>query len=219
MSKRKKVKNPFLKKQTNTTIRQDYIETGYFDGVRNKDGEMVIRPLTDEEKEWMNQYYKEVVNTNDFYPGEQGEKLKEQRQQILKEMKMLKQEGTSDEELALYEAWLKECEDQLEQHRKESGNLILDQETIKELYSDNYKRNNDLYNNLKAGGMLIDVDAMDVRTFEGLLQYAIESEVADVESSIIAIEENEERKRLEELSDKPSRRSKRRKNPKRPLKK
>jgi len=63
-SKRSRIKNPNLSRKYNIKARRDYIETDYIDGIYSEDGKEIMRPLTDEEKGWLDQYYKEVVNAN-----------------------------------------------------------------------------------------------------------------------------------------------------------
>ena len=79
-SKRDRAKYPALKRELNTKVRRYYIEPDYIDGVVNEKGEQVIRPLNDEEKAWLNKFYKEVIVTSfkkdgsDFY-----DKIEDQR--------------------------------------------------------------------------------------------------------------------------------------------
>lgn len=73
MSRRSNSKYPALDPNLNLRVRRSYIEADYIDGVRNSSGEEVIRPLTDQEKEWLNKFYKETIVTSfkkdgsDFY--------------------------------------------------------------------------------------------------------------------------------------------------------
>lgn len=62
MSRRKKTKYPNLNPGLNLKKRTEIIETDYVNGVRNEKGELVIRPLTDEEKAWLDKFYKEYAN-------------------------------------------------------------------------------------------------------------------------------------------------------------
>lgn len=62
--KRKKPKRRYLDRKLNLKARRDYIETFYVNGVKGADGEYALRPLTEEEKDWLNQYYREVVNAD-----------------------------------------------------------------------------------------------------------------------------------------------------------
>lgn len=59
---RKRIKFPGLNKKFTTALRQDYFEGDYIDGVRNENDELVIRPLTEEEKQWLNDFNEEEVN-------------------------------------------------------------------------------------------------------------------------------------------------------------
>lgn len=63
-NRRSKAKFPALRKELNVKTRADYIEPDYIDGVYNKDGKCVIRPLTEEEKEWLNKFYEESIITS-----------------------------------------------------------------------------------------------------------------------------------------------------------
>ena len=64
MSKRKEAKYPALEKGLNVKSRKDFIEVDYVNGVKNSNGEQVIRPLNEEEKAFLNQFYEETVVTN-----------------------------------------------------------------------------------------------------------------------------------------------------------
>jgi hypothetical protein len=73
-NRREKEKYPALKKRFNTKIRQDFIESEeYINGVKDAKGELVIRPLNDKEKEFLNRFNAETVVTSfkkdgkDFY--------------------------------------------------------------------------------------------------------------------------------------------------------
>lgn len=63
-TRRSKIKHPNLDRKYNIKARRDYIETDYIDGIYDSNGNEVMRPLTDEEKEWLDQFYKETVNAN-----------------------------------------------------------------------------------------------------------------------------------------------------------
>ena len=41
----------------------------YIDGVKDDDGNVVIRALTDKEKDWLNRFNEEFVNANFSHPG------------------------------------------------------------------------------------------------------------------------------------------------------
>lgn len=72
-NRRAKYKYPALKRDLNLKSRRYYIEADYVDGVRNENDELVIRPLTEDEKAWLNKFYEETIVTKfnkdetDFY--------------------------------------------------------------------------------------------------------------------------------------------------------
>jgi len=81
MSRRSKIKYPALRREYNTKSRHFFIETDYINGVKNDHGRQVLRPLTEEEKEWLNKFYDETVNANfkrdgsDFYKEASDRKI------------------------------------------------------------------------------------------------------------------------------------------------
>lgn len=55
---------PELKPTMNLKGRQDYMDVEYVDGVYDKHGNQVIRKLTDDEKDFLAQFYKERLNAD-----------------------------------------------------------------------------------------------------------------------------------------------------------
>lgn len=123
-------------------MRQDYIEPDYVNGVRNANGEMVIRPLNDEEKKFLNSYYEEVIGANFLYDKE----LKD----LYEEMKPLKKKKvlTSDEKSLL--------DNLQDKYHKRADEVLLysDHEDQKKLYGENNARNRCLFNRTKSMGIL-----------------------------------------------------------------
>lgn len=64
VNKRSRAKYPALDKALNTKARRDYIEPEYINGVFDGEGRQVIRPLTADEKEWLNKFYEETIVTS-----------------------------------------------------------------------------------------------------------------------------------------------------------
>lgn len=62
--KKENKKYRYLQKDKNLKSRRYFIDTDYIDGVYNEDGTQAIRPMTNEEKAWLNQFYKEDVCAN-----------------------------------------------------------------------------------------------------------------------------------------------------------
>ena len=61
---RGKTKYPELKPNLNLKGRQDYMDTGYVNGVKDEKGNTVMRALNDEEKQFLAQFYKEWLNAD-----------------------------------------------------------------------------------------------------------------------------------------------------------
>jgi len=57
-------KYPELKPNLNLKGRQDYMDTGYVNGVKDEHGKTVIRALNDEEKKFLAQFYREWLNAD-----------------------------------------------------------------------------------------------------------------------------------------------------------
>ena len=82
---------PNLEKKFTLNRRQEFLDSDYVKGVVNKDGELAIRALTRVEKEWLNQFYQETLNSslhphNSFYPIPGASELSPQE---LKELRKL----------------------------------------------------------------------------------------------------------------------------------
>lgn len=188
MSKRSKSKYPALERGLNLKSRKDFIEVDYVDGVRNKNGELVIRAMTDEEKKWLNQYYEETVVTNflhhpdlkrlnrekkDIIECALVRKLKSQVDNIkedypdqvelikeLKEMIKLTKEQNSEK----FAQELRQIEDSM-QNIRDAVLLYPDKEDHKQFYKENNKRNVCIYNSCKKTGTLLEFDTDAYDTF------------------------------------------------------
>lgn len=141
-SQRKKAKYPAIKKQYNLKMRQDYMDIDYVGGVYNEDGELVIRPLNHEEKEFLNKFYEETVNANFLHDNE----LKKIKKKI-DEIKSL--ENPSQEQLEKFDYLMMLFLDKSDEVLLHSS----DKEQ-KKLYGENNARNRCLYNRAKASGKL-----------------------------------------------------------------
>lgn len=179
MTKRSKSKFPALEKGLNLKSRADYIECSYIDGVYDKDGRQVIRPLTDKEKSFLNKFYEETVVTNFLHDdrlvdlnnkkkqllsSKQYEKLKDQikdakerkdKKEVLRLSKIAKlvKEQNSD----IKELELATIERKSKKIRKEVL-LYPDKEQHKEFYRDNNIRNSCIYNMSKIQDKLDNID-------------------------------------------------------------
>lgn len=70
VNRRSKAKYPALDPTLNLRTRYEEIEQNqYINGVKNDNGEIVIRELTHSEKDWLNRFNEEFVNANFNHKG------------------------------------------------------------------------------------------------------------------------------------------------------
>lgn len=70
VNRRSKAKYPALDPTLNLRTRYEEIEQNqYINGVKNENGETVIRELTHSEKDWLNRFNEEFVNANFNHKG------------------------------------------------------------------------------------------------------------------------------------------------------
>lgn len=181
MSKRKKTKFPALNKGVNTLARKDFIETDYVNGVYDKNGKEVIRPMTDAEKQWLNDFYEETVVTN-FLRHPELKRLNDEKRAIIecKHVKKMKDQVkdlrkldplqtetikelkqtiklTKEQNREIHYRKIRKIEKEMQKIR-EMVLLYSDTEDHKQFYTENNKRNNCIYNTCKKRGTLIDLD-------------------------------------------------------------
>lgn len=127
-------------------MRQEYMEVDYVDGVRNKDGELVIRALNDEERDFLNKFNEEVVGAN-FIHDSQLRGIYE-KQKVFRN----KDELTEDDEREIIRLQLEYCA------RADEALLYPNHEDQKKLYGENNARNRCLINRSKATGSLSELN-------------------------------------------------------------
>lgn len=141
-SRRSKAKYPALQKKLNLKMRSDYIESDYINGVYDEKGNQVIRPLTDEEKQFLNDFYEETVNANFLHDTELRD--------IHKKVKELGQvKNPTQEQLEEFDYL-----NLLYQKRSDEALIYSNHKDQKKLYGENNARNRCAYNRAKASGML-----------------------------------------------------------------
>ena len=80
VNRRSKAKYPALDPTLNLRTRYEEIEQNqYINGVKNADGETVIRELTPTEKDWLNRFNEEFVNANFNHKGKKIDATKASR--------------------------------------------------------------------------------------------------------------------------------------------
>lgn len=141
-NRRSNEKYPGLKRHFTLKTRQDYFEADYVDGVLNDDGEMVIRPLNEVEKDWLNRFNEEFVSANMLHDKE----LKKLYDEI-KLLEIIKRPNEEQKEYHMYLKFMYEARaDEVQLHR--SGK---DQRKI---FSANNSRKRCVLNDAKSSGRL-----------------------------------------------------------------
>ena len=159
MAKRDKVKHPYLKHAMNIKSRKDFIEADYVDGVKGIDGGYGIRPLNEEEKDWLNKYYKEVINTNGLQDGVPKELLALNRK--LRKAYTKAKNDKNQPVMDVLKRSIEICEQDIEECRENAGALYPSCEDVRDLYRENNHRNRCIYNQRKARGMLLELDVQE----------------------------------------------------------
>lgn len=192
-NKRSRSKYPALEKNLNLKSRSDYIEPDYINGVYDSEGNMLIRPLDESEKKWLNQYYEETVNTNFTHNKDLKElsKLKKSliEDDLVKELQEIKKElkleyNNNPNKLSKkrlnkiisdirklknynkenYLVELVKIEEEMQKIRNETL-FYPNKEQHKEFYDANNARNSDIFLNRKSRGMLISLDPQEYDKF------------------------------------------------------
>ena len=181
MSKRNKAKYPALEKGLNIKSRKDYIEVDYINGVKGDSGDYAIRPLNEDELEFLNKFYEETIVTN-FTHDPKIKHLTQKKKNIIedktvqklkKELKTLKSEKaekkkikeqqeiiklTKQQNEETYKQELEDIEIELQELREDIL-LYPDREDHKQFYNDNNRRNSCLYNMAKKTYKLLSIDS------------------------------------------------------------
>jgi len=176
--KKHKKKFQHLSKRGSRIHRQEFIESQYVSGVYNESGEQVIRPLNEEEKAFLDKYYKEFVHGT-FSTDKESTALFKKAKTLSKNkenIKFLNEHGH-------YPKNVEKAVSEFNEKSKSLGNLAFDFFEQREINSDDYKRRYDIQNNSTKG--------VQLSSFEDL-QYV--SNVEEIENTTIEdlITESEE---------------------------
>lgn len=142
--------------------RKEFIESSYCNGVFNSDGEKVIRSLNAEEKEFLDNYYKEFVHGT-FNTDQESTKLFKKAKKLSKDPANVK----FFEEHGFYPVEVEQAIEAFNKKSKSLGNLAYSFWEQREINSDDYKRRYDIQNNARKG--------LQLESFEDI-QYMSESE-------------------------------------------
>lgn len=135
-----------MRKKGARVHRRDFIETSYIHGIINANGEQVIRPLTIEEKEILNNYYKEFVHGT-FVTDKDSTRLFKIAKKLSKKpenIKFFEDNGFHPEEV-------EQAVSAFNQKSKELGNIACNFWQQRDINSDDYKRRFDIQNNASKG--------------------------------------------------------------------
>ena len=177
-TKKHKKKFQHLSKKGSRVHRQEFIEVPYLTGVYNEEGKKVIRGLTDEEKNWLDSYYKEFVHGT-FNTDKESNMLFKKARKLTKtpeNVKFFQENGFFPQEV-------EEVIQRFNDKSKSLGNLACNFWEQREINSDDYKRRYDIQNNAIRG--------LQLSSFEDI-QYI--SNIEDIENTTIEdlITESEE---------------------------
>ena len=171
------MKNSSLQKQYTIKRREHLIETDYIDGIYDKNGIECMRPLTDDEKQWLNQYYTETVHA-DYSKHPEVKKLNKQKNNIVFDdnikKKMDEYQGAEDKtELNRMKRVVRDLKKvNISENQEEYNRLMMELEQVKsavmltydiksEIYKENKKRNEDLYTKSVITGKLKSTDNLN----------------------------------------------------------
>ena len=138
-AKKHKKKFQYLNKRGSRIHRQGFIESSYVYGVYNSDGEQVIRPLTSEEKELLDKYYKEFVHST-FNTDKESNRLFKIAKKLTKNPENVK----FFIENGFYPEHVEKAIEEFNQKSKSLGNLAYSFWDQREINSDDYKRRHDI---------------------------------------------------------------------------
>lgn len=150
---RQSSKHPNLQKKFTLSTRQDYLDIDYVNGVYDRNGNELIRPLNTEEKDFLDKFYEEWLSA-DFFKDPELKDLNNQLR-VLKRNK-----NQSKEEKKEYNKLKRKLD-------KRAKELLLywDEDGRSGVYAENNARNRCIYNKQKAAGRLHQIDE---ETFNGI---------------------------------------------------
>jgi hypothetical protein len=175
----KKYKKKFqhLNKKGARLHRKDFIETPYLQGVQNNEGDLVIRPLNQEEVDWLNNFYKEYVHST-FTTDKESTFLFKKAKRMSRSKQNLKYLEENNED----SPEVKEAINNFNKKSRELGNMFYEFYQQRDINSDDYKRKHDIQNN-SARGISIESfeDIQEMVDLEDFLDTQIEDLITESE--------------------------------------
>lgn len=176
--KKHKKKFQFINGKGTRLHRKEFIETGYTSGVLNEFGDQVIRPMTKDEIEWLDKFYKEFVHST-FTTDEESIKLFKKAKTLTKKKENVifyKKNGFFPEDV-------QNAVEAFNQKSKSLGNLAWDFWQQRDINSDDYKRRYDIQNNCSKG--------VQIESFEDIQNIADLDEYGDTKIEDLITESEE----------------------------
>lgn len=131
--------------------------------MKNDAGELVIRPMTTNEKAWLSQFIAETEHGNVNKTREIKQALKA-RKAIKSDWVSAKRRGSIEEMLQL-EQQLNEATEKIEQLRENCNNFYTSEEQASEIYERDNARRRDVYNTAKISDNLVLYDLNEYDKF------------------------------------------------------
>ena len=175
----------FLDKKGTTATRQDYIETAYVNGVKNDKGEVVIRPMSPEEKEWLSQFIAETEHGNLNKTSQIKAEVKNLKVLRSKE-RAAKLAGNVPEMESLFKAIEKQLQ-LVENLRESCNNFYTSEEDVKEIYTRDNERRRDVYNNAKINEKLVLYDLNEYDKFSTEALHSVDPENLILDELIVPV--------------------------------
>ena len=163
------MKSAALRKEFTIKRREHLIEADYVSGIYDSEGNELMRPLTEFEEEWLNQFYTETVHA-DYSRHPEIKRLNKIKNNIVftKEVKDIMNQYPSSKggNLRKLKEQVKNLKkDNIENNQEEYDKVVAELEQVKksvmltynnksEIYKENRCRNEDLYNKANITGKL-----------------------------------------------------------------
>jgi hypothetical protein len=178
-TKKERKKYDYLNKKGTVQTRHDYIETSYVNGVKDANGETVIRPMTSDEKEWLSQFIAETEHGNLNKSREIKDELKVRRS--LKGELVTARRKCDVEKMLELEKKIATSTEKIEGLRAVCNNFYTKEEDAQWIYEMDNARRRDVYNNAKISDNLVlyDLNEYDKFTTEAVNDVDPENVIID----------------------------------------
>lgn len=160
--------------------RREFIEADYVNGVYDSAGNLVIRPMTPEETQWLSQFYAETEHGN-FQKTQEIEAQEELIKSLRKKLKKERKGMTSEMVLELKQQ-IEEAQKLLVHLRAETNTFYPEEEDRYEIYRRGYERKLDVYNVAKSTNRMKN---LDMREFDQLSSEVVQDAEKVVRDCIV----------------------------------